>query len=309
MDLDFIAGLIDSDGSLLLSLERSKKSKTGYRRKLILDITNKDKTVLLLIKETLGFGMVVSVSNTLYAYRTNTYKNAEKIISLFENRVYGSAKVEMPLWKNAWILVKTKEIDSLQSFTYFVHLMYGINEKGRLRKHPIDYWLKVFKGQYLPNYVEKIKDQYKNISLRNITGAYISGYCQGDGSFNLSNKKRFIATFTLTDAYKPILVLIQNFLIPKKKNNNCIFEIDPKTSENNKMCFRFQITRFNLCRVYIIYHFDKFPVYGIQLKRYTLWRQAVLLQDKKSQYSLYSLSEYKNQISEICTKLKNLKEK
>ena len=150
---------------------------------------------------------------------------------------------------------------------------------------------------------------YKNISLRNITGAYISGYCQGDGSFNLSNKKRFIANFTLTDAYKPILVYIQNFLIPKK---NCIFEIDPKTSENNKMLAflrkeRFKITRFYLCRVYIIYHFD--PVYGIQLKRYTLWRQAViffLLQEKKS---MYSLSEYKNQISEICTKLKNLKEK
>ena len=71
------------------------------------------------------------------------------------------------------------------------------------------------------------------------------------------------------------------------------------------MCYRFQITRFNLCRVYIISHFDKFPVYGIQLKRYTLWRQAVLLQEKKS---MYSLSEYKNQISEICTKLKNLKE-
>ena len=302
MNLDFIAGLIDSDGSLLLSLERSKLSKTGYRRKLILDITNKDKTILLLIKETLGFGMVVSVSDTLYAFRTNTYKDAEKIISLFENRVYGSAKVEMPLWKNALLLVKTKEINSLQSFTCFVHLMYGINEKGRLRKYSIDYWLKVFKGQYLPDYVEKIKDQYKNIPLRNITGAYISGYCQGDGSFNLSNKKRFIANFTLTDAYKPILVLIQNFLIPK---NNCIFEIDPKTSENNKMCYRFQITRFNLCRVYIISHFDKFPVYGIQLKRYTLWRQAVLLQEKKS---MYSLSEYKNQISEICTKLKNLKE-
>ena len=43
--------------------------------------------------------MVVSVSDTLYAYRTNTYKDAEKIISLFENRVYGSAKVEMPLRK------------------------------------------------------------------------------------------------------------------------------------------------------------------------------------------------------------------
>lgn len=111
MDLDFIAGLIDSDGSLLLSLEKSKKSKTGYRRKLILDITNKDKSVLLLVKETLGFGMVVSVSNTLYAYRSNTYKNAEKVVSLLENRVYGSAKIEMPLWKNALFLVKKKRYE------------------------------------------------------------------------------------------------------------------------------------------------------------------------------------------------------
>jgi hypothetical protein len=246
--------------------------------------------------------MVVSVSNTLYAYRSNTYKNAEKVVSLLENRVYGSAKIEMPLWKNALFLVKKKDMNSLQSYIYFVHLMYGINQKGKSRKYSIDYWLKIFKGSFISDYVEKIKGIYKKTPLKNITGSYISGYCQGDGSFNLSNKNRFQANFTLTDAYKPILVLIQNYLIPK----DCIFEIDPKSSDLNKICYRFQITRFNWCILYIIPHFDKFPLYGIQLKRYMFWRQAVLLQQKKS---TYSLSEYRNQIIEIVNLLKNLKEK
>ena len=49
MNLNFIAGLIDADGSLGLSFEFIKNKKTNilqYRRKLVLDITNKDKAFL-----------------------------------------------------------------------------------------------------------------------------------------------------------------------------------------------------------------------------------------------------------------------
>ncbi len=57
--------------------------------------------------------MVLKTSNTrpLYAFRTNTLKDAAKIVDLFETRLHGSAKIEMPLWKQALCLSK---IDNTQ---------------------------------------------------------------------------------------------------------------------------------------------------------------------------------------------------
>jgi hypothetical protein len=284
LDLDFIAGFIDADGSLLLGLEKSPTSNTKYTPKLILDITNSDRLVLELVKNTLGFGFLVQTSSTTYAYRTNTHTDAKKIVKLFENRVHGSAKIEMPLWKQALELVTTKQTRSFQGISKFVHLMYAINTKGKLRTKPITDWLTLFGQPYLPDYGTSLiclsegktspKGKGPHDTIPSIASWYISGYCQGDGSFNLSNKQRFQSNFRLTDAYKPILVSIQKTLLP---NLNCVFEFDPKTSENNQKCYRLQITRFQVIQKHILPHFDKFPVYGLQKKRYDIWCQAVLL--------------------------------
>lgn len=97
MNLDFIAGLIDADGSLGLSLECIKNKETNtvqYRRKLVLDITNKDKAVLEMVVKVLKFGRVVTASS-VFAYRANSYLDIQKFVDLFENRFHGSAKIEM----------------------------------------------------------------------------------------------------------------------------------------------------------------------------------------------------------------------
>lgn len=300
MDLDFIAGLIDADGSLLLSLDRCPKNRLGYRTKLVLDITNTDASLLNTVQERLEFGRVIETSATTFAYRANTHQDARKIVELFADRFHGSAKAEIKLWRHALSLVTG--VDTRQSLSEFVHLMYGINTKGQQRSRGIEEWLDEFGCKYQPNYIQTVKGLYASSPLIDVNGQYISGYCQGDGSFNLSNKKRYQLNFTLTDADRDVLDLIASYL---KLGDKSVFAFDPKTSENNKICHRLQVTRFKPCRELIVPHFDKFPLHGQQEQRYRLWREAVLLQDCKSNYTGV---EYRQEVEDICNRFKDLKE-
>lgn len=171
--------------------------------------------------------------------------------------------------------------------------MYDINSKGHLRRQPISYWLELFDGKNNVQYANSFRlNSAPSIA---VNGSYVSGYCQGDGSFNLSNKKRFVTNFTLTDAEESVLYLIQEFLLPDSK---CVFKFNPKTKLGNKDCYRLQIDRFEKCEKVIIPHFDSFPVFGEQKERYLLWREAVLLAKQNT-------IESKKRISEICNALSN----
>lgn len=302
MDLDFIAGLIDADGSLLLSLDKCRENKLGYKRKVGLDITNTDASLLRMVQKQLGFGRVIKGSppSTIFTYRANTHQNAREIVKLFADRFYGSAKAEIKLWRHAVSLVA--KAPTPQGLADFVHLMYGINTKGQQRRRGIEEWLDELKCEYQPDYIRTVEGLYASSPLIDVNGQYISGYCQGDGSFNVSSQKRFQANFTLTDADRDVLDLIAGYL---KLGNNSVFNIDPKTSEKNKICYRLQVTRFGVCRKVIVPHFDKFPLYGQQEQRYLLWREAVLLQNSKSNSTQV---EYRQKVEDICKRFKDLKE-
>ena len=300
MNLDFIAGLIDADGSLLLSLDKCSKNKLGYRTKLVLDISNTDTSLLNIVQERLGFGRIVKTSATTFAYRANTHQDARKIVELFADRFYGSAKTEIKLWRHAVSLVT--RLPTPQRLSYFVHLMYAINTKGQQRSRGIEEWLDEFGCKYQPDYIQIVESLYASSPLKSVNGQYISGYCQGDGSFNLSNKKRYQLNFTLTDANRDVLDLIAGYL---KLGDKSVFKFDPKTSEKNKICYRLQVTRVELCRKLIVPHFDKFPLYGRQEQRYRLWREAVLLQESKLNFTHV---EYRQKVENMCNRFKDLKE-
>lgn len=196
MDLDFIAGFIDADGSLSMTLKRAPENRFGYRRKLVFTITNKDKAVLdqALTQRScvaaLGFGCVeatnkpsVSKASLCCTLRTISHKDAERIVSLFESRVHGSAKIEMLLWKEGLNLCKSSQ--TADSYIHSVCLMYGINSQGVLRKKPISFWLDVFGGREDSSYLDTVRA--RAVESLPMNGSYVSGYCQGDGSFYLSN--------------------------------------------------------------------------------------------------------------------------
>jgi LAGLIDADG endonuclease len=297
MNLDFIAGLIDADGSLGLSFEFIKNKKTNilqYRRKLVLDITNKDKAVLEQVVKVLSFGRVVT-AGSVFAYRANSYRDIQKFVDLFENRFHGSAKIEMPLFKQALKLCKADT--SKPGFVKFVHLMYGSNTQGKTRKYTIDYWLNIFEGTYTPDYVDKMRKN--TVASIPMNGSYVSGYTQGDGSFNLSSKTRLQANFTLTDPEESVLLKIKDFL---QLSDGCVIPINPKTTKNNRICYRLQLDRTKKTIERIIPHFDKFPVYGNQSKRYDLYKKGVLILSAKA-------NGYEAAFKEIASKFKDLKEK
>nr|APX43169.1 putative LAGLIDADG homing endonuclease [Pseudococcomyxa simplex] len=300
MDLDFLAGLIDADGSLLLSLDKCSENRLGYRPKLVLDITNTDTSLLDMVQERLGFGRVVKTSATTFAYRANTHRDARKIVELFADRFSGSAKAEIKLWRHAVSLVT--RVATPQVLSDFVHLMYGINTKGKQRRRGIEEWLDELECEYQPDYIQTVESLYLSSPLIDVNGQYISGYCQGDGSFNLANKKRYQPNFTLTDADRDVLDLIAGYF---NLGDKSVFGVDPKTSEKNKICYRLQVTRFELCRKVIVPHFDRFPLYGRQQERYRLWREAVLLQESKLNCTRV---EYRQKVEYIRKRFKDLKE-
>lgn len=92
MDLDFIAGLIDADGSLLLSFDKCSENRLGYRPKLMLDITNTDASLLDRVQERLGFGRVVKTSATTFAYRANIHRDARKMAGKSSDIAFGEKR-------------------------------------------------------------------------------------------------------------------------------------------------------------------------------------------------------------------------
>lgn len=300
MDLDFIAGFIDADGSLSMTLERAPENRFGYRRKVVFTITNKDKAVLDQAQTVLGVGCVeatnkpsASKAKLCYTLRTNSHKDAERIVSLFERRIHGSAKIEMPLWKGGLNLCRSSQ--TADSYIHFVSLMCVINSKGVLRKKPISFWLNVFGGREDSSYVDTVRA--RAVESLPINGSYVSGYCQGDGSFYFSNRRRFTTSWSLTDGDQSILDQIQRFLLP---DNNCVSSFLPGTSQTNRECYRLKIDRFERCRTVVVPHFDSYPVFGVQRERYLLWREAVMLTENRATRSL-------DRIAEICGLLRLLK--
>ena len=294
MDLDFIAGFIDADGSLSMTLERAPENRFGYKRKLVFTITNKDKADLDQAQAVLGFGRVEATNKpSVYTLRTNSHKDAERIVSLFERRIYGSAKIEMPLWKEGLNLCKSSQ--RADSCVHFVCLMYSINSQGVLRKKPISFWLDVFGGRENSRYVDTVRA--RAVESLPMNGSYVSGYCQGDGSFYLSNRKRFTTSWSLTDGDRGISSQMQRFLLP---GSNCVSSFLPRTSQTNRECYRLKIDWFERCRTLVVPHFDIYPVFGIQRERYLLWREAVMLTENRATRS-------KDRIAEICELLRLLK--
>lgn len=262
-------------------------------------ITNKDKAVLDQAQAVSGFGRVeaankpsASKASLCYTLRTNPHKDAERIASLFERRVHGSAKIEMPFWKGGLNLCKSSK--TADSYVHFVCLMYGINSQGVLRKKPISFWLDVFGGREDSRYVDTVRA--RAVKPLPMSGSYMSGYCQGDGSFFLSNRKRFTTSWSLTDGDRGILDQIQRFLLP---GSNCVSSFLSRTSQTNRECYRSKIDRFERCRTVVVPHFDSYPVFGVQRERYLLWREAVMLTENRATRS-------KDRIAEICELLRLL---
>ena len=55
----YIAGFLDADGAIMAPVERHKEKKFKLRIRVIVRVTQKDREILLMFKESLGIGQVV----------------------------------------------------------------------------------------------------------------------------------------------------------------------------------------------------------------------------------------------------------
>lgn len=309
LSLEFIAGLVDSDGCLELQIGKEQGNTLKHKGIIIFSITNKDYKLLRDVKETLACGDIFCDKNN-FVYRLRNRSSIIMIQDKLGPLFRASARKEMPLWKRGLVLLQNKlfvvrgkkdlSSESYENIREYIYLMYAMNSKGNQRKKSLDEWLEIFKLKPITNFHEistKLKKDFELITpLKPLNVDYVSGFCHGDGSFNLSNKKRFRPCFSIIDKDNDIIEHICDFLeLPR----STIFQVDPKTRPKNQICYRLQLDSFEGCCKKILPVFDNALMLHHCKERYTLWRKAIILQ----QYG----KTYRKQMDYIYNKLKSLR--
>src|SRR3990167_9675386 len=90
---NYIAGFVDGEGSFNVSLRKREDHSLGWQVILTLNVAQRDKTVLALMKQHLGCGRLQARRDGVWYYIvTNPQSIQERIIPFFERFGFLSAK-------------------------------------------------------------------------------------------------------------------------------------------------------------------------------------------------------------------------
>lgn len=135
----YIAGFVDGEGSFNVSLRRNNDYKVGWQVVLSFNVSQKDITVLNLLKETLACGIIKQRKcDHLYSYDvTKPSDVVDRVLPFFDK--YGfiskSKKENYQLFKEISILAIQKPL-SYENFLKILDLREELNKgKGRKRKY------------------------------------------------------------------------------------------------------------------------------------------------------------------------------
>ena len=294
--LDFVDGLIDSDGSLQLGVDKEPENKIRWTAKLYIDLTSISIEVLNSAKDILNVGFIQKASSVppekdKWSYRISSQKGCKSVITLLQPYLRGTAREQSVIFKAAAELAVSGKTRKKEGLTQYIHLMYKINSQGVFRRKTLNEWLQGIDAETIP-FDKSLLQTLPPV--HSCSDEWIAGYAQGDGSFYITRDKvdqpRFC--FTLIDDYKAILEDIQKAL------NNCgnIYSIHPGTASNNKVVYRYQVDTQNVLREQVIPVFDKNFLVGQQQERYLLWRKALELQEKKGENYKKEVKQLENQL-------------
>lgn len=138
----YIAGFVDGEGSFNVSLRRKNDYKIGWQLVLSFNVSQKDPTVLYLIKEILGCGIIKQRKrDLLYSYDATNLKDiVTKVLPFFDRFKFISEykKVNYSVFKEIVSLLMSKPM-STTIFYAVLELREKLNlGKGRKRKYTID---------------------------------------------------------------------------------------------------------------------------------------------------------------------------
>ena len=138
----FLAGFVEGEGSFNVSLRRKVDYKVNWQVVMSLNVSQKDPTILGIIKEELGCGIIkVRKKDLLYSYDvTKPQDIIQKVIPYFQKFPLLSKSKR----KNFAIFCKIAQImgkgghKNLSGLRKILELREGLNEgKGRTRKYGI----------------------------------------------------------------------------------------------------------------------------------------------------------------------------
>lgn len=137
--LNFVAGLIDSDGSLQLGIDKEPENKIGWTAKLYIDLTSIDLEVLNTVKDILHVGFIqkahsVPPEKDKWSYRISSQKDCKKVITLLQPYLRGTAREQSMIFKAAAELAVSGKTRKTEGLVQYIYLMYKINSQGAFRR-------------------------------------------------------------------------------------------------------------------------------------------------------------------------------
>ena len=143
----YLAGFVDGEGSFNVSFRRRKDYKNPWKISLCFNVSQRDPTVLIVLKDSLGCGTMRQRLDGCWYYEVNTFKAiAEHVIPFFE---------KFPFLSNKKIrdFAKFKEMASL--IKQQKHLTSdGINEILKLRSDMNDGGKRKYSEEYIKEHIE-----------------------------------------------------------------------------------------------------------------------------------------------------------
>jgi len=137
----YLAGFVDGEGSFNVSLRRKDDYRLGWQVVLSFNVSQKERTILALMKRHFNCGIIKQRSDGLYSYDvTNPRAIQEKIIPFFEKYHFLSSnkKRNFAIFKKIVNLMSEKRHLDEEGFDQILKLRAVLNKgKGRKRKYTI----------------------------------------------------------------------------------------------------------------------------------------------------------------------------
>jgi len=138
----YLTGFSDGEGSFNVSLRRKSDYKLGWQPVLSFNVSQREQTILALMKRHLRCGIIKRRKDGLYSFDvTNPNAIQEKIIPFFEKYKFLSTnkKKNFSIFKMIVKLMTDKKHLNQEGFKQLLRLREKLNEgKGRKRKYTLD---------------------------------------------------------------------------------------------------------------------------------------------------------------------------
>lgn len=138
----YISGFVDGEGSFNVSLRRKPDYKVGWQPVLSFNVSQKERTMLALMKQYFNCGIIKRRKDGLYSYDVTNPKVIQKvIIPFFEKYKFlsNNKNKNFSIFKKVVVLMSNRKHLKSTGFLELLRLREKLNEgKGRTRKYTLD---------------------------------------------------------------------------------------------------------------------------------------------------------------------------